>query len=542
MVGNLQLAVQVAGCAQVPEALVAAAVAGQLGSCRWLSADQPLLPLRPALLAAAQAGQGEAVHWCLDNGAEWTEQAVYGAAFEGHLLLMQQLLDCQPGPSPGPGPGPGPPPLSPLAALLVGTTSGRVDPGALLLAAAEGCSLPDLQSLWAAWLPQEPGPEPGPGPVTGPASVPAAGPGPALGGHAPEPAAAGGGLQGSMLSQVLASAAASPTPDWRDKVVWLEGRGAARTGHACRRAAGRPDALARLVWLSGRGYPADDPAVASAAAGADNVEALVWALGAGAEPGRSYGTWAALDGHVGVLRVLLDRGLLASPLEAVEGAAARGQLGVLRWAAEALGEGLVRAPGGVRAAARSGSWETWVWVQERVRAAADEGGPRAGAGEGLSSELWSAASEGGCGAVLESLAEAGCPLPHDGEPYLCAARQGDLATLAVLRRLGCPWGPPPPPPPPLPGPSSPGQPAATPAPGPSGTSEGDGRASLFVRCVAAEAPLPALAWLVAEGCPVAWAAAQRAAGRREGRGGAELRAWLQAAERAHGGGGGFGAV
>lgn len=36
------------------------------------------------------------------------------------------------------------------------------------------------------------------------------------------------------------------------------------------------------------------------------------------------------------------------------------------------------------------------------------------------------------------------PLPAhqaDGEPYKVPLRAGDRATLACLRRLGCPWGP-----------------------------------------------------------------------------------------------------
>eukprot|EP00198_Chlamydomonas_reinhardtii_P011728 XP_001701065.1 predicted protein [Chlamydomonas reinhardtii] len=74
---------------------------------------------------------------------------------------------------------------------------------------------------------------------------------------------------------------------------------------------------------------------------------------------------------------------------------------------------------------------------------------------------WAAAAKAGCVQVLELLASYGCPMgafafsarflylppfaQTNGDPYVAAARNGDLATLRCLRRLGCSWGPPVPP-------------------------------------------------------------------------------------------------
>ncbi len=54
-----------------------------------------------------------------------------------------------------------------------------------------------------------------------------------------------------------------------------------------------------------------------------------------------------------------------------------------------------------------------------------------------------AAGEGGCEALLELLLQQpGCLLAggRGRSPYVAAARNGDRATLAALRRLGVPWG------------------------------------------------------------------------------------------------------
>ncbi len=60
----------------------------------------------------------------------------------------------------------------------------------------------------------------------------------------------------------------------------------------------------------------------------------------------------------------------------------------------------------------------------------------------LGREVWAAAAEGGCEAVLEWLAAVGCRVGTDAaqDPYLVAGRRGDRGTLCTLRRLGVPWG------------------------------------------------------------------------------------------------------
>ena len=96
------------------------------------------------------------------------------------------------------------------------------------------------------------------------------------------------------------------------------------------------------------------------------------------------------------------------------------------------------------------------------------------------------------------------PRPQqDGEPYALVGANGDLRTLAVLRRLHCPW--------------SPGGRTLTLAVWwPGGGS--------FTSCEPA-----VLTWLLAAGVPADWEAARRAA-RRRGHGGDEVLALLAEAE------------
>ncbi|KAG2441826.1 hypothetical protein HXX76_003434 [Chlamydomonas incerta] len=116
--------------------------------------------------------------------------------------------------------------------------------------------------------------------------------------------------------------------------------------------------------------------------------------------------------------------------------------------------------------------------------------------------LFVAAAAAGNGAALEWLAAEGCDMGTCGLPYARAAHNGDVATLATLRRLGCAW-----------------------APG------GDTfRAAVYDgrgHC----GELPALKWLRSEGCPVDWGAALAAA---DGAGEDALprvRQWLEAMRR-----------
>ncbi len=60
----------------------------------------------------------------------------------------------------------------------------------------------------------------------------------------------------------------------------------------------------------------------------------------------------------------------------------------------------------------------------------------------LGREVWVAAAEGGCEAVLEWLAAEGCRVGAGAgqDPYLAAGLRGDRGVLCTLRRLGVPWG------------------------------------------------------------------------------------------------------
>ncbi|KXZ47037.1 hypothetical protein GPECTOR_38g274 [Gonium pectorale] len=121
-------------------------------------------------------------------------------------------------------------------------------------------------------------------------------------------------------------------------------------------------------------------------------------------------------------------------------------------------------PSNVADAARfSGSVELLGWLRER-------GCPwDATACEG--------AAEGGCEEALEWLAERGCPMPGDGSPYVAACRNGDLAMLRCLQRLGVAWGPP---------------------------------GAVFHEAMRADANLAVLRWLLEAGCSFDYVAAREA--------------------------------
>ncbi|KAG2441466.1 hypothetical protein HXX76_003088 [Chlamydomonas incerta] len=201
-----------------------------------------------------------------------------------------------------------------------------------------------------------------------------------------------------------------------------------------------------------------------------------------------------------------------------------GSVGLLRWLAERAGAG-----GGAGAGAGAGAGVgvgTWPWGGAGAGAGAGGSGPEAGnssrglvgGGDGggvgsgggggggfrFTAGTFMAAARGGSEAVLDYLAaECGCDMGQDGEPYALAGANGDLRTLAVLRRLSCPW-------------SAGGRTLTLAVWWPAGGS--------FTSC----AP-PVLRWLLAAGVPADWAAARRAA-RRRGHGAEEVLALLAEAE------------
>ncbi|KXZ48773.1 hypothetical protein GPECTOR_25g357 [Gonium pectorale] len=286
---------------------------------------------------------------------------------------------------------------------------------------------------------------------------------------------------------ILSIAARSSTADWRAKVEWWESQLPPETlrqdPRVCTAAASCPDATTRLLWLLGRGYPAERSA-SEAALHAGNTAALELLLRRGLRPhivmlgyhaaatGRlealqklrehgcqlaaaAVGRIAAREGKLPVLvwaveelgasvqvPEVVDAAECRCDLEALRWlwqcgcpldagrvalwAAAHGRLPVLEWAAEQLGASMQSADL-MCLASSSGSVEMMAWLRER----GCPWGPGA----------FAAAAGAGSEAVLEWLVERGCPMPIDGKPYQVAARNGDLAILRCLARLGCPWGP-----------------------------------------------------------------------------------------------------
>lgn len=91
---NLQAALRTAGWDPsasidflgISDLLAAAAKAGHLHMCQWLQNHG--CPWKGSLYAAAEAGQREVCEWMLAAGCPWDPQAIFGAAYGGHMELM----------------------------------------------------------------------------------------------------------------------------------------------------------------------------------------------------------------------------------------------------------------------------------------------------------------------------------------------------------------------------------------------------------------------------------------------------------------------
>ncbi|GLC75147.1 hypothetical protein PLESTF_001599000 [Pleodorina starrii] len=383
-VANLKVALVSAGLDLRCELLRAAAAAGQLDMCKVLRARGCLWGA--SLSAAAKAGHRHVCEWLLASGCRLDMYLVSAAALGGREDLMQWLLT-----------------------ELQGRPNDHVYGlcWSLLEAAAECLSLAALQRMWQQLR---------------------------------------AGHHGSKLQQqleqldergrgsILEAAAGSTTPDWQAKVEWLEGLGYPRTAGACASAV-RADigdaAVARLQWLHGRGYPLE-AGVADAAVRLGNLAALRFLVEqAGVRPtGDQFPvTVAARQGHLAVLQYLHASGLPVNTRSVAEEAARAGHLPLVVWAVEGLG--VAPADGAARlldCAAASGNLELMTWLHVRGWALGPSAIPNGAAS--------------GCEEALEWLVERGCRFPPDGGAYLDAARNGDLAMLRCLHRLGCPWGPP----------------------------------------------------------------------------------------------------
>ncbi|PNH07772.1 hypothetical protein TSOC_005743 [Tetrabaena socialis] len=382
---NLQWLAAHVGCSLSGEEIqAAAAAAGHLDVCRWLqqqSCDEEEWVLGGAT-AAAGAGQRAVVEWLLANPGKQGGTGLNGAACRtslacyaargGYVGLMDWLLQRH------------------------GLERDGDAAAALLVAAAEGCDLPTLQRLYHTYPPK---------------------------------AAAGGGP--ARLGPVLRSAAGSPTPDWRAKVEWLEGQGAAASSSqdACARAASRPDALDRLTWLRGRGYPWNWQATNSAAV-AGNLDALRYLLAEGCPVEGSTLGAAAGAGQLAALQALhAHSSTFTRWKSALARAVGGGHLPVVVWLLEQHLVRLRQRPSLLRKAAELGSVELLAWLRDR--------------GCAWTEDTFYCAAVSGSEDALEWLVAQGCPVTEprgrDDDPHLTAALQEDWSTMACLRRLSCPW-------------------------------------------------------------------------------------------------------
>lgn len=513
-----------------------AAASGNLDLCRWL--HQQLLPSKDELLAAlpsaARSGHRATCEWILDTvllpdpdsnqlsgnttssgtaatGATVPQayrhaaaRAAVAAAWHGDLGLVHRLLQLS-------------------APVLTAAVAPE-----LLAGAASSCPLAALQQLHDQLVAKpackeggelvevhEQGANGAGGPPAGPGPLPTAGAGAGVlaasrgvGTHAVEvPIAAGAAAAAAgqlITASAVRAAAASPTPDWQAKVLWLlqqlawgavdaavsdctaaaatlpsgnSGVAAAATrGMGCVAAAlaRQPKLCDRLGWwtrLAGAaGLEPGALADAAAAGHAAGVELLLDLLLPGVGTGGGLGgggngagaveqqvvSWgevgraleaaaekAAAGGHVGVLRVLGRRGLLARVgVGALVGAAAeRGRLEVARWLMD--GDGATDgALGKEEGTGAPGAVESERQRQVQVPGPSWE--------QLLSVELMGVAAESGCMELVSYLYGKGCP--WDEQAMNGAAAGGSKELLMWMAARGCPvlvraWQPHPTPPP-----------------------------------------------------------------------------------------------
>ncbi|GLC46021.1 hypothetical protein PLESTB_001027100 [Pleodorina starrii] len=517
-VANLQLALAAVGCTPTSEVFAAAAAAGHLPVCEALLAAG--CPWGPDVLdAAARAGLRESVSWLLRAGCPAGPQLLEAAAGAGHAELCEWLVSevglawsAKAARAAARGgftalfehavaelglPGAG------GHAAAASTAAGG--PGAvlgeLLEGAAEGCDLATVMWLHRTWLEPE---EPDLAPQN------AAAPGNNNNNNQQQQQGGVNLLSRAARDAVMAAAAASPTPDWRAKVEWLRARGYPSPHSACIRVAAAaasslPDAAARLGWLVQQGFRLQDRSVAAALVSSRRVDLLGF-LQEQPSASRLLNLVARKateekDGvESGFLRELVARGARLCGTRWLEAFASSGDVEAAEWLLETLG-GKQSGEGG--GGGKGGNGEDEVRLTAAVFAAG--AGSSSGAmlrwlrdrGCEWNGSAFAAAADAGCEEQMEWLAAAGCPFGDDGEPYVRAARNGDLATLRLLRRLGCPWGPP-----------------------------GD----TFTAAIAWACELPVLAWMLDAGCPVDWSEAMDAASVRQRPAGVVQ--WLEAQQGA----------
>ncbi|KAG2493804.1 hypothetical protein HYH03_008023 [Edaphochlamys debaryana] len=357
------------------------------------------------------------------------------------------------------------------------------DVAPLLEGAAEGCSLAVLQTVWGTVGEQLTAAE-----------------------------------DDETRSKPLTAAVGSPTPDWEAKAEFLLAQGLPFYHTSANAAVCLPPdtALQRLEWLKARGCaPASlscDVAVWTA-----SPAVVSWLLDGEAF---AYDLWAQYHhGDVPPLDVaqLVIKAEMVEPAQMTGVALKAGAKGLplLRWLVDTYGEEALDV--GLESLDEVSEWG--------FGTAAEEG--CAGAMEvfrrhGLEFKdwQWEKAAASGSEEALEFLARIECPRPAYGWAFNFAALHGDARTLRVLRRLGVPWG----------------------APSCAAHIGADGT---FARAYRSGVDMDTLRWMVAEGCPVDWAAVGKAdsergspVARRRPEEAAELQAWLAEQRGAYVGGAG----
>ncbi len=333
VLANMGVALQASGLVLRPHDVAAAAGGGHLPAVQWLR-DQCCPWSSTALTAAAAGGHGEVVGWLAGAGCPLIGEALEAAVRGHHGAVVQQLLSLRCAVS--------------TKAYELAASTGRVDLLQLLLdqgpkkdgmwqprfdtgsqllaAAAEGCSLDQLQALYAqlyaayiacySWL---------------------------------TPQDAQRLLMGSHRCRGNLAASASirsQTEDWQAKTTWLvEEKGLER----CVRLRDAEDAegseqVSRLEWLEAQGFQVLDaregqPNAAERAARGGDVEAMRRAMDEeGLEVRHVWAHGAAKAGHVGVVTELRARGAM-SLRDAARGAVEGGHVQLLE---KLLGSGRAR--------------------------------------------------------------------------------------------------------------------------------------------------------------------------------------------------------
>ncbi|KXZ49864.1 hypothetical protein GPECTOR_19g315 [Gonium pectorale] len=343
--------------------------------------------------AAASAGHLHACEWLLERSCPWGGEVLSAAARAGHQHVCSWLLakgcpwsDTAPAQAAHGG-------HLALAEWLAQQRPGEVDAHALLVGAAEGCELPTLQRLHSQWL-----------------------------------EARGQRLHSWHEGPVLDAAAGSPTADWRAKVEWLQGRGYDWEAYSLRCLLPRADWRERAAWLLERGFPLGGlQGLARIAAGAGDTDALGYLFSLGVQLSEEHAQEALCaavrHGHLPAARAVCP------PAHRVNGqllaavAARNGQLRVLEWLLELLGPVLVLTRDTFRWAAGSGSVDLLAWLRDRDCP--------------WSARAFEQAVQAGSEDQMQWLLERGCPTGADGEPYLAASSNDDVAALCCLQRLGC---------------------------------------------------------------------------------------------------------